>query len=215
MTKFILITQRVITVESYNERRDCLDQNWNKFIFECGFIPFICPNNLIIVKSLLKKIEVSGIILSGGNNLTKYDGKASERDKLENYLIEYSIKKHVPLVGVCRGMQVILDYFNINLVNVRNHIKTTHNLYYKNSRMIVNSFHSLGAYETNNEIYVECRAEDGVLEKIRHSTYNIHGIMWHPERNAPFNDNDIDFFKEILGKGVTYESDNISSWKGK
>lgn len=196
--KLILITQRVEIVHKYNERRDCLDQKWSNFILECGFVPLICPNNLVVTEKLLKKVNISGIILSGGNNLLKHGGEAPERDILENYLIDYSLKKHLPLIGVCRGMQVIMDYFNMKMVSVENHINKNHTLNYKNAQITVNSFHSLGAFETSEEFYVDCKSEDGVLEKIKHKTYSIHGIMWHPERNVPFNDNDIRLFKEIF-----------------
>lgn len=196
--RLILITQRVEVVEGYNERRDCLDQNWIDFILKCGFLPILCPNNFIITKMLLKKVKISGIILSGGNDLCKYGGNAPERDILEKYLIEYSIENNIPLIGVCRGMQIILDYFNVKMIDVNNHIKSHHLLNYKNRKVLVNSYHSMGAIEANDDIYIDCKSEDGVLEKIMHNTYNIHGIMWHPERNIPFKSSDVMYFKEVF-----------------
>lgn len=195
----LLITQRVEFVKSHNERRDSLDQRWIDFIQKCGFVPLICPNNINVTDILLKEIKVSGIILSGGNNLVEYGGDAPERDSLEYSLIDYSICSNIPLVGVCRGMQVILDYFKINMVNVENHINTNHIITSEdNIKKQVNSFHSMGAFDTNNEIAVIYRSEDGVLEKIRHKQYNLHGIMWHPERNIPIDMDDLIFFKKIF-----------------
>lgn len=198
----VLVSQRVDVIEGYGERRDGLDQNWTNFLMECGYATLPCPNNINVAKELLKNIDISGIILSGGNDLIKYGGDAPERDELERYLIGYSINKKIPLIGVCRGMQMIMDNFGVELIEVNNHVKEHHRLSYKDENIYVNSFHRYGAVKTNENIIVDCISSDGVFEKIRHKTYNIHGIMWHPERhtikrNIEVN-RDIEIFKEIL-----------------
>ena len=55
-----------------------------------------------------KKIDL--IIIPGGNDLFKNDKLTKVRLKVEKELIKYSLKKNIPLLGVCRGMQVI-NYF--------------------------------------------------------------------------------------------------------
>lgn len=201
MKGIVLVTQRVDVIEGYGERRDALDQNWVQFLMECGYVTLSCPNNIHVTKELLKNIDISGIILSGGNDLVKYGGNAPERDDVETYLIEYSIDKKIPLIGVCRGMQVIMDNFGIELIKVDNHVKENHILQYKDNNIQVNSFHKYGAIKSNKNIIVDCMSDDGIFEKIRHKTYNIHGIMWHPERYTIKRDVDIKIFKEILSKG--------------
>ena len=64
----------------------------------------------------MKQIEIklSGIVLSGGDDIGKY----ALRDKSEILLIKYSLKKKIPIFGICRGMQIISKYFKINLKKV-------------------------------------------------------------------------------------------------
>lgn len=197
----ILITSRVEILKDNNERRDCLDQNWNTFLLNCGITPVFCPNNLQVTKNLLDEVKISGIILSGGGNLKKYGGEAPERDLLEVYLLEYSMEHNIPLLGVCRGMHVIMDYFGVELKRIENHVRTFHLLNYQGKEITVNSYHTLGAIEsTNMDLNVECRSEDGIIEMLKHNFYPINGIMWHPERENPFDCNDIALFKEIFFK---------------
>ena len=40
-----------------------------------------------------------------------YNGDAEKRDLLEKKLLKHAIKTKIPLVGVCRGMQIIQDFF--------------------------------------------------------------------------------------------------------
>lgn len=197
--KIVLITPRVEVNDEYYERRDCLDQKWSNFLIKCGLVPLICPNNIYVTKHLLKEIKISGIILSGGGDLVKYGGKAPERDIQESFLLDYSITHNIPLLGVCRGMQMIMDYFGVELHEIENHVNVSHLLSHADTNIIVNSFHKLGITDLKNvKIHVNCRSEDGVIEKIKHLEYPIHGIMWHPERNDTFTTYDISFFQEVF-----------------
>lgn len=47
-------------------------------------------------------------------------------------------------------------------------------------------------------LYVTERAEDGVIEAIRHESFSIAGTMWHPEREAPFSKDDINMVKDLF-----------------
>jgi len=124
MLKKIFISQRVDIIN--NERRDSCSQEWNELAINCGFIPIFVPNNIKLVYSLLSFISPDGIILTGGNDLVEYNGNAPERDEVESLLIEYALINNLPLLGVCRGMQMILNYFNNKLVKVKNHVRTQH-----------------------------------------------------------------------------------------
>lgn len=196
--KKIFITQRVQVIKDYNERRDCLDQNWNEFLLESGFLPIVISNNLKVVENLIQYVKPDGILLTGGNDLMKYGGDAKERDDLESMLIKYSIENNIPLLGVCRGMQMILDYFNSNIVKVKNHITKAHIIKNDTTEKEVNSYHNFGALECSNELQVIFRTSDKVIEQIEHKNYLIKGIMWHPERYYPFRNEDIKLIREVF-----------------
>ena len=85
-------------------------------------------------------------MFTGGNSLIKYGGSAIERDCLEKEILKYSIKKKIPLIGVCRGMQVIQDYFNTRLVRVKNQVSPRQVIVFNNKKTTVNSFR-LWSYE--------------------------------------------------------------------
>ncbi|VDG72432.1 peptidase C26 [Clostridium carnis] len=195
--KKIFVTQRVEVIEGYDERRDSLDQNWINLLIESGFLGIIIPNNIEYVKLLLKEHRPDGILLTGGNNLFKYGGNAPERDIVENYLIKYAINNNIPLVGVCRGMQIILDYFNNELIQVKNHVKRVHRVVGRNGFKYVNSYHDFGIKGKLNDFEILYKSDDYVIEEIKHKKYSIYGMMHHPERNTIFNRADIDFLKKI------------------
>lgn len=192
--KRIAITQRVDIIKSYGERRDCLSQEWISLLLACDFMPIIIPNNLKAAKKLLASISVDGILLTGGNDLVEYGGDAPERDETERFLLELAISDGLPLLGVCRGMQVLLNYFGGSLCKVENHIAVEHEITAGNGELqTVNSFHAFGTFECPMPLSPIFRTKDGVIEAVSYK--RLYGIMWHIERYAPFRAQDIEFLK--------------------
>jgi len=197
--KIIGISQRVDVITEYSERRDAIDQKWLQLCHETGFIPLIIPNHSQTVLALLEQIKFEGFILTGGNNLQAYEGDALERDEVELILLNFAIQNQLPLLGVCRGMQLVQSFFGIPLFKTAGHVNTEHPVFGRNQKWKVNSFHNYGTTKTSSELDVVARAEDGIIESIKHKKYPIHGIMWHPERYSPFKLRDINFVKQIFG----------------
>lgn len=196
--KIVLYTQRVEVVENYGERRDCADQNIPRFIEACGYLPVPLPNIGNIVEKLIGQIQPSGIILTGGNSLTKYGGNAPERDEAERRILDVSLERGIPVYGFCRGMQVILDYFGCNLEEVQGHVAVDHKVSGTLGEFEVNSFHNQACYRVNDPLEVLMRTQDGVIEAIRHKDRRILGTMWHPERENPFLVSDIQRIKRLF-----------------
>lgn len=195
--KYIAITQRVQVLSDIHERRDALSQEWASLSAICGFMPILLPNVLPVAEMLIKQLPVEGMLFSGGNDLASYGGDAPERDQVEHFLIEYAIAHRVPLLGVCRGMQLLLDHFGTPLAPVEHHVRTSHTL---DNGDTVNSFHSFGAVRCCPPLKAVCSSEDGVVEGVRHMDYPwIRGIMWHPERYHPMRERDIAMIKELFG----------------
>ncbi len=183
-------------IEAIGERRDALAQDWAIFMEACGFLPLALPNHLPTVRELMETLPVAGIILTGGNDLASYGGDAPERDEIERDLIRWSIETGTPLYGVCRGMQVLLDYFETPLQRIGGHIRVEHPL---DNGDLVNSFHGWGAVECHPPLTPMAWSTDGVLEAVRHGACPwIQGIMWHPERYARFREQDIQRFREAF-----------------
>ena len=194
--KRIYLTQRVEQIESIGERRDALSQEWAELAEACGFLPIPLPNRLPTVRRLLEELPPDGILLTGGNNLASCGGDAPERDQVERYLIERSLADRIPLLGVCRGAQMLIRYFGTPLQRVEGHVSLDHPL---SNGGTVNSFHSWGARECRPPLTDLAWSADGVLEAVRHRDCSwIWGVMYHPERYHPFRAQDIEFMKEAL-----------------
>lgn len=206
LVDMVLFSQRVDVIPSYRERRDCIDQRLVSFLSECGYLPVALPNNEVLIPEYLRIISPKAIVLTGGNSLEKYGGNAPERDKTDNFLIEYSINNDIPLIGICRGMQSILDYFGEDLVNITGHVAVRHSIRSNDGKNAffnreVNSFHNQGLYEVKNEnLSVLAKSEDGVLKAIVHRNNPIMGIMWHPERESSLSVLDVNLFRTFIEK---------------
>lgn len=198
--KIVLYTQRVEIVESYGERRDCADQNIPRFLSRCGYLPIPMPNITGIAKDMVKQLKPVGIVLTGGNSLRDYGGNAPERDEMEREILTLALEEQIPVFGFCRGMQVILDYFGNKLKEVEGHVAVYHRLQGNYGEIEVNSFHNQACLDVANPLEAQAWTEDGVVESIRHKDKPILAVMWHPEREREFAEEDIRRVQELFGK---------------
>lgn len=196
--KLIGVTQRIDIIKEYGEKRDAIDVKWTEFLLSCGYLPIFIPNNIEAAKKILYTIELNGILLTGGNSLEKYGGDAPERDIVETFCLEYAILNRIPVLGVCRGMQVIQDYFDVKLEKVTGHVKREQAIMYNNKEEVVNSYHNFGAKQSVEKLKVVGASRDGIVKAVKHVDYNITGIMWHPERIYPFSDRDKKLLSDIF-----------------
>jgi N5-(cytidine 5'-diphosphoramidyl)-L-glutamine hydrolase len=196
--KAVAITQRVSVVPASGERFDCLDQGWTKFLSACGLLPVLLPNVIEAVLALCEGTGIAGLILTGGNDLAALGGNAPERDAVENALLDFSEQRELPVLGVCRGMQVIQQRFAIQLSRVEGHVAQRQVIQIKGEPREVNSYHHFAAFDSRPPLDVWAVAKDGVVKAIRHSARPITGIMWHPERFAPFSSADVALFRQVF-----------------
>lgn len=199
MNKTIIYTQRVSVIQSYGERRDCADQQISDFLWNCNFFPIPVNNHPDRVECIVETLAPSGIVLTGGNDLVPYGGDAPERDETEHLLVELALKKNIPLLGFCRGMQLIAHYFGCKLVPVTDHVACKHSLSGKFHRE-VNSYHNFGILDVPEGFELLESTKDGVVEAIRHRTKRIMAIMWHPERELPYAAEDIELFSRFFNE---------------
>jgi N5-(cytidine 5'-diphosphoramidyl)-L-glutamine hydrolase len=192
------ITQKVMKHTSYNETMDCLDINWAKLLIPLEILPIplpLMPTNS--VNDIWKILKLDGLILSGGNTLADYadtsdkpESISIERDIYEKTLLKAALSTKTPVLGVCRGLQVINVYYNGQLEKVKGHAGTRHLLIPENSindfeiPSEVNSFHDCVVPRKHlgkNLISLAHDAEDNI-EAFYHPKDKVLGIMWHPER---------------------------------
>ena len=120
-------------------------------------------------------------------------------DDAQFALLDAFVQAKKPVLGICRGMQVINVYFGGDLIQDLS-VKHTHQ--YKNQDQVhavrtapdslmhrlyqdhclVNSAHHQGCGKIGAGLMVTQTAYDGVVEALEHSTRPILGVQWHPER---------------------------------
>ena len=189
--KKIGISLRVVQNKNYEEKRDAISHDWSQFCEELNFIPILIPNTLSNIELFLEKLELDGIILSGGGDI----GLNIERDETEKKLLEYGIKNNLPILGVCRGMQIINKFFNGKLIKSQNneHVNLDHSVNiieesFSNiigKEISVNSYHNNIIFQNNlgkNLKPFAITKKDNSIEGFFHNQYSILGVMWHPER---------------------------------
>lgn len=192
----VAMTLRADSVLHRNEVRDGIDQAWYKIIERRGHSVLLIPNNLSIARELLQTIRPDFLLLTGGNDLKSVCGGGDSsvaRDEVEDFLLDVFISKNMPVLGVCRGMQKIIEFMShgkINLVSDTGHINTQHWIYPSDQsgrnceKQLVNSFHFWTVPKnvlpsSLQPMYVD---EDGNIEAYTSGGNIIQGIMWHPER---------------------------------
>ena len=195
--KPVLVTQRVDIYPDRNERRDALDQRFAEFLLACGFLPIPVPNNCELAPPLFAAARPVGVVLSGGNDLAVLGGNAPERDATEAALVELAGAQRVPVIGVCRGMQFLVQRAGGQLARVENHVAQRHAVSGAVNRT-VNSFHSWGVRDCGANWESLATADDGSIEFARCAARRQWGLMWHPEREREFCAADVELFREML-----------------
>jgi len=203
----VAVTQRVVVDPPHGTRRDCLDQVWVKFLLECGLVPIPIPNSVDAALAICD--NVSGIILTGGNDLTAYGGDAPDRDETETALLDLAEQQDLPVVGVCRGMQMIQHRFGTRLQKVHGHVAPRQRISIDGSAVEVNSFHNFGALEVHPPLLTWAIADDGVIKAVRHRDRRMIGLMWHPERMEPFAADDVALFTRFFEAGRSVEAGRL------
>lgn len=198
--KRILISQRRDKVKSRNESRDALDVRWAKILFELGLLPIPVCSELADKENYIELLQPDGILLSGGNDITN----EPKRDLIESQLLDYAYRNTLPVLGVCRGMQMLNHYLSGSLVSIDHHVATRHPLQGewadRHNYKTVNSYHNQGIYTDTlgNNLTPLATAPDQVIEAIKHDHLPWYGIMWHPEREATLNLADLALIKRIF-----------------
>jgi len=179
--------------------------------------------------------KCSSLVLTGGCDIfpefyadwedgRKRSDYIPERDGFEFRLLDYAIENKIPVLGICRGMQLINIRLGGTLINdietVRgvNHkkINGTEDRYHEvniyNGTLLkeivnvtkgtINSSHHQGIERPGEGLLVSARAPDGIIECIEWEDKSnkpfFIGVQWHPERmnnkNSPFTKNIIERF---------------------
>lgn len=217
---------RIDNNTEYPDPRDAISEDWIPFLERINCIPLLIPNTLSRISDFLDTVKVEGIILTGGNNVCPSSYNEPEtgaipscypkRDATESALIQYAMAADMPLIGVCRGMQMINAFFGGKIdphpashIPGYKHVASQHRVAldstkFKNwlneEELTVNSFHNQGITEKllSKNLRSFALADDGVIEGLFHPTLPILGVQWHPERDGSDRSADDRLFRKLF-----------------
>jgi len=191
-------------------------QDYVKAIVMAGGVPIILP----IVESqeqALRQLElVDGLILSGGYDVDPHlfgeephhllEATYLQRDLYEMALLQKAYQKNLPVLGICRGIQLINVAFGGSLYQdlsdyeqpILQHCQKnnlhqgTHTVeiaeetilkrVFKQNSIRTNSLHHQAIKELAKGFTVSARSRDGMIEAIEKNDYSFMvGLQWHPE----------------------------------
>lgn len=174
--------------------------------YEASLRSFNVDAQTILSTGELQKYDL--LLLPGGGDITpaffgqKNKGSMdidTELDILQIQALDLFVRSGKPILGICKGMQLINIFFG---GNIRQHLPTASTHAYKDGDryhstralpgctlhrlygeyFTVNSAHHQGIDSVGRHLKIIQTAPDGVAEGIEHATLPILGVQWHPER---------------------------------
>lgn len=216
--------QPIIGITAGKEKSDTniqkitLIDKYVEAILHAGGIPLIIPavTSKDLISSIFQKID--GVLLTGGGDIEtlRYNGENHprvygvdvERDQLEIDLVLSAVTNKKPLLGICRGIQIINVALGGDLysdISDQRENSLRHDwfpdyprdmlahevLALNNSRlheitgcdqMKVNSLHHQGIRSIAPGLTATAFAEDGIIEAVEMDDHPFFlGVQWHPE----------------------------------
>ncbi len=166
-------------------------ENYISSLSSCGFSAMLDSYNDCDGLLLLGGGDVSPCLYKKPNTLA--NNVDLDRDIFELFLIHKFYKNRKPILGICRGIQILNVYFGGTLKqNVKNHSHTLgDDIFHKVScqnfmktlygnETIVNSNHHQTIDKLGSFFKVSARSFDGEIEAVEYK--NIIACQFHPER---------------------------------
>ena len=200
------------------------EHKWQKYIDW-----LMRSNPLLSLKKLSYKLdnlsalkECDGLVLTGGGdvdpslyrgnvNHPKVYGVDGKRDDFERGAIDIALKSEMPVLGICRGLQIANVHFGGTLIpdlaemgktihETQKDYEQRHDISVEQKSFLaqtvgsvngnVNSYHHQATAESGKGLRVTARSEDGIIEAMELDDESVKSffllIQWHPERMKDF-----------------------------
>lgn len=181
--------------------------------------------------------QCDGLVLTGGEDIDpKMYGHDPipelgtvnpARDQAELKALEIAVERNIPILGICRGHQLLNVFFGgtlcqdieVAMDEARSHRQTSpwgahhHGVTVEpNTHLLdalgcedlkINSYHHQAVQKLGDGLRVTARAEDGLVEGIESTDLDwVVGVQWHPERHdatAEDSDPNVRLFNAFAG----------------
>ena len=174
--------------EYYKGYIDFIDHYWLNYFEKKNINYYLVPNKKKLSKKKIEEINL--LIIPGGNDVSNSLNTSKIRNSIEINLIKICFKKKIPILGICRGAQLLNKSFGGKIKKVKKHMRTRHNIFFINKEIVkkellsVNSFHNDGIKKNDLSKVFKMLAsdKDENVEMFISKDKKIIGTMWHPER---------------------------------
>ncbi len=221
--------------------RYALSSNYTEAVEAAGGVPIIIPPQHGNIDEILDMVD--GLLLSGGGDIDpqrygdtevheKTYGLHEGRDVLEIELTKGAVARDLPVLCICRGIQVmnvalggtliqdIGDQYSDEIQH-RQHengiepSEPSHEVtaerdsllgdVYELEQIQTNSFHHQGLKEISPELRAIGTAPDGIVESVERpdSTFML-GVQWHPEMMFKAHDEHLRPFVGLVKAATAY-----------
>lgn len=201
---------------NYDSGKCTLLEGYYRSVLEAGGTPLIIPpfDDTDAMVSLLDRVDA--LILSGGGDINPlYLGEEPmrelssinpARDWHELMLVRLAANRQIPILGICRGLQVMTaalggklyqDIYKETSATLKHSQDTdrhvaTHSVHITPTSLLsrlfdctqlpVNSFHHQAVREAAPGFTVTALSPDGLIEAVESATHkSMIGVQWHPE----------------------------------
>lgn len=159
------------------------------------------------INKTLEDDNLGGILFTGGEDvhpmLYKQRNTKSypnlHRDLMEKFLFEYCFEHGVPMIGICRGAQLMNVLMGGSMIqHIDGHAgHGQHNIITSDGKKVaVNSIHHQ-AIVPADKMEVIARSEDGIVEVIINKEHCMLGVQFHPEMMSPNHPGSI-YFQSLI-----------------
>jgi putative glutamine amidotransferase len=176
-------------------------------IEEAGGVPVILPSTQPEL-AVRQVAGLDGLVLSGGADVhpSRYGAEVrpemswldEHRDAWELAVLDAAGERHLPILGICRGAQLLNVWRGGRLVthletdvNHEGGIDARHPVEVGAGTLLdevlgvrtiaVTTLHHQGVAELGAGLAVSARASDGLPEAVEDRSCNVLGVAWHPE----------------------------------
>jgi putative glutamine amidotransferase len=202
-------------------------------IRNAGGIPVILPLTISQEDASALLMKCDGLLMTGGQDVNPllYGQTATnqcgtichERDEMETYFFREAINQNFPILGICRGLQMINVLLGGTLyqdIPSETESQINHNMQAPYDRvchqvelmpgtgfhqliqvedMGVNSYHHQAVKDLGEGLEVMAVAEDGIVEAVSLPLKKfVWAVQWHPEYDHKTNDSSQLIFKAFV-----------------
>lgn len=235
-----IMKRPIIGITTFNQKREkktyaAVSNNYCTSVQMAGGTPILL--SLCVNKEILDRyLEImDGLIITGGdeavnpilygeNPIPAIKATCPSRDECEAYLYKGAMKLDIPVLGICRGMQLMnvteggslyQDIFT-QKQDVLGHLPPdmpVDELYhsvtvekgsklediFQRKSLMVNSFHHQAVKTLAPDFIGTAISEDNVIEAMEHNSKNFAiGVQWHPEDLTIKHSEFLELFKALI-----------------